>query len=186
MRRKTSAPCSSQIWFNPRQPPLASRVLYVSHSSQACRCGGQRNKVISVLEMMVEDGIPPSGKSYSSALQVCTNTTISHVSCRSFCAVKRRTDEGCNRRHPLPLLPSQPASRALIIRSPTHILRRPVSEDVPLELFTLLWRPPSERLLHTSTTNVCQRRSPLFTFGVIAKTTVDLGTYVEDTSYSPH
>ncbi|CAM9344810.1 unnamed protein product, partial [Scytosiphon promiscuus] len=37
----------------------------------ACRYGGQRNKVMSVLEMMVEDGVPPSGKSYSSALQAC-------------------------------------------------------------------------------------------------------------------
>ncbi|CAM9110063.1 unnamed protein product [Ectocarpus sp. 6 AP-2014] len=35
----------------------------------ACRHGRQRDKVMSVLEMMVQDGIPPSGKSYSSALQ---------------------------------------------------------------------------------------------------------------------
>eukprot|EP00903_Cladosiphon_okamuranus_P013139 g12253.t1 len=37
----------------------------------ACRYGGQRDKVMAVLEMMVEDGVPPSGKSYSSALQAC-------------------------------------------------------------------------------------------------------------------
>ncbi|CAN0459394.1 unnamed protein product, partial [Ectocarpus sp. 12 AP-2014] len=37
----------------------------------ACRHGRQRDKVMSVLEMMVQDGIPPSGKSYSSALQAC-------------------------------------------------------------------------------------------------------------------
>ncbi|CBJ29291.1 conserved unknown protein [Ectocarpus siliculosus] len=37
----------------------------------ACRHGRQRDKVMSVLELMVQDGIPPSGKSYSSALQAC-------------------------------------------------------------------------------------------------------------------
>ncbi|CAM9846822.1 unnamed protein product, partial [Laminaria digitata] len=37
----------------------------------ACRDGKQRSKVLGVLEMMMEDGIPPSGRSYSFALQAC-------------------------------------------------------------------------------------------------------------------
>lgn len=53
--------------MSPPPPPTPSPVFVVS---QACRYGRQRDKVMSVLEMMVEDGVLPSGKSYSSALQV--------------------------------------------------------------------------------------------------------------------
>eukprot|EP00904_Undaria_pinnatifida_P006921 jgi/Undpi1/3359/HiC_scaffold_15.g06732.m1 len=38
---------------------------------KACRDGNERSKVLGVLEMMVEDGITPSGRSYSFALQAC-------------------------------------------------------------------------------------------------------------------
>lgn len=48
----------------------STHSLLLVVASQACRHGRQRDKVMSVLEMMVQDGIPPSGKSYSSALQV--------------------------------------------------------------------------------------------------------------------
>lgn len=64
-------PSFSGRFLRRERPPPPPRVRFILFDvSQACRYGGQRDKVMDVLEMMVEDGVPPSGKSYSSALQV--------------------------------------------------------------------------------------------------------------------
>ena len=64
-------PSFSGRFLRRERPPPPPRVRFILFDiSQACRYGRQRDKVMDVLEMMVEDGVPPSGKSYSSALQV--------------------------------------------------------------------------------------------------------------------